>query len=137
MQNCSSLIMELFSRRRSVWPDGKIISSIFGHLEKFKFAQWHGIFWHGKLKMFPSTKLTPKMMPKTFEIWPKWRNFPKSDHTEGDTQLDQLPKSQTSVECCHACTAYFLGVVMNTTAYHFGRRSLRLLLLKIFMTNIN
>ena len=35
--------------------------------------------------------------------------------------------------CCHACAAYFFEFVINTTAYHFGRYSLHLLLLKSSM----
>ena len=36
---------------------------------------------HGRYKMFTSTKLTLKLLPKTFTILPKWRNFAKSGHT--------------------------------------------------------
>ena len=36
---------------------------------------------HGRFQMFPSTKLTPKMLPKTCAILPKGWNFAKSGHT--------------------------------------------------------
>ena len=50
--------------------------------------------------------------------------LPMGSLVVGDEQTDQ-PKSLTSLECCHACAAYFLwGVIMNTTAYHLGRYSL-------------
>ena len=54
---------------------------------------------------------------------------------EGDEQPD-WPNSQSSMECCHACATYFLGFVKNTTAYHLGRYSLQLLLLKSSMANL-
>ena len=37
---------------------------------------------HGRFKMFTSTKLTLKMLPKTFSTLPKWWIFVKSGHTE-------------------------------------------------------
>ena len=45
-----------------VWPNAKNLSSIFGCLEKWKFAQWHEIFWNGRLKMLPSTKWCPRLL---------------------------------------------------------------------------
>ena len=30
----------------------------------------------------PHTNLTLKKLPKICKIWPKWRNFAKSGHTE-------------------------------------------------------
>ena len=65
--------------------------------------------------------------------WPSqkaWRPL-----VEGDEQPD-WPNSQTSMKWCHPCAAYFLGVCQNTTAYHLGRYSLHLLLLKSSMAKV-
>ena len=65
--------------------------------------------------------------------WGGWTAETWSSLVEGDEQADR-PQSQTSMECCRACVAaYFWGVVINTTAYHLGRYSIHLLLLKSSM----
>ena len=75
----------------SVWPNGKIISSIFGHLKRPMV--WN--IYHGRFKMFPSTKLTLKMLPKALTILPKRWNFAKSGHTVAHT----LSLSQSLLYC--------------------------------------
>ena len=60
---------------------------------------------------------------------------PWSSLVEGDEQLDR-PNSQTTVELCHACVAYFFGFNTNTTDFCLGQSSLHLLLLKSSMTEL-
>ena len=55
-----------------------------------------------------------------------------SSFVEGDEQPTQL-NSQSCIESCNACAALFFEFVVNTTAYHLGRYSLHLLLLKSSM----
>ena len=55
-----------------------------------------------------------------------------SSLVEGDEQLDR-PNSQTTLELCHSCVAYFFGFNINTTAFCLGRSSLHLLILKSSM----
>ena len=52
-----------------------------------------------------------------------------------DVQQD-LPNSQTCMECCHACAAYYFWFDINTTAYHFSQYSLHILLLNSCEANL-
>ena len=66
----------------------------------------------------------------------RWKNkkscLPWSSLVEADEQLDRS-NSQTWMEWCHACAAYFFRFAINATAYHLGRYSIHLLLLKSSM----
>ena len=65
---------------RAVWPDGSIIFEIFGHLQQWKFAQWHKP-WSSLVEdcIDPNVKLfydKPKKIqhmhvniPYTFDCW--------------------------------------------------------------------
>ena len=75
--------------------DVKFISSIFGHWVKWQFGQVALNICHGRFKMFPSTKLTLKMLPKALTILPKRWNFAKSGHTVAHT----LSLSQSLLYC--------------------------------------
>ena len=35
-----------------------------------------------RLNILPNNKYTVKKLPETCKLWPKWRNFAKSGHTE-------------------------------------------------------
>ena len=49
----------------TVWPDGKVIFSIFGHLQYWTFAQYHmefAKFCQSHLKICPSGEISPNLV---------------------------------------------------------------------------
>ena len=61
----------------TVWPDGQIDYSIFGHLQQWKFNQKAFKLSQSGFTTLPNTKYLPKIS----QFLLKWWNFAKSGHT--------------------------------------------------------
>ena len=64
----------------TVWPDGYISYSIFGHLQQWTFAPITKMAKVG-LQILPNMKETLQKLPTILKCSPKWRIFAKSGHT--------------------------------------------------------
>ena len=76
---------KLFKLLRTVWPDGYIIFSIFGHLEHWKFAQKYKMFAKVGSQFCRILNSYSRNGQKLLKTLPRWRNFAKSGPTVSET----------------------------------------------------
>ena len=103
-------LFELCLRRLPVWPYGQIDLSIFGHLQRWKFAQKH-LKCPKWVHNFAKYQMNLKMLPKiskfllgkvtTFrQIWSHWQLLSRSHLLHSVKSLSvSLSPSKTSSSC--------------------------------------
>ena len=65
----------------AVWPDGQIVFPIFGHLQRWNFAQKHTKSPKQGFTTLPNIKFTFTMLSRISKFLLNWRIFAKSGHT--------------------------------------------------------